>query len=99
MRARALCRVHPPVRIGNCEAPYQQHPVERDLEPAELAQAELVPEVTPRTWKNVWFGVSGIAEPSSGSWVLCQLFGNFRERRRKSLRRGPRAFWLSKWRR
>src|SRR5277367_899811 len=48
MRARALCRVHPPVRIGNSEAPYQQQPVERDLEPAELAQAELVREVTPQ---------------------------------------------------
>src|SRR3984957_9848580 len=48
MRARALCRVHPPVRIGNSEAPYQQHPVERDLEPAELAQAELIREVTPQ---------------------------------------------------
>src|ERR1700746_2236453 len=66
MRARALRRVHPPVRIGNSEAPYQQHRVERDLEPAELAQAELVRVVAPRTWKNVWIGLSGMAETSSG---------------------------------
>ena len=36
-------------------------------------------EVAPRTWKNVWIGLSGMAETSSGSWVRCPLFGNFRE--------------------
>src|ERR1700733_8632764 len=45
MRACALGRIHPPVRIGNSEASHQKHPIESDLEPAVSTQAELVRNV------------------------------------------------------
>ena len=48
MRAGALGRIQAPVRIGDSEASDQKHPIERDLEPAEPAQAELVRDVAPQ---------------------------------------------------
>jgi hypothetical protein len=52
MRAGALRRIQPPVRIGDSKTPDQQYPVERDLEPAVSAQAEQVREVSPKNLKE-----------------------------------------------
>jgi hypothetical protein len=47
MRASSLRLVRPPIHVRDGKASDQKHPIERNLEPALSAEAELVRDVAP----------------------------------------------------